>query len=79
MHTKAASWDDARKTCIQEGTHLLILNSGAEVDAVKSLWLKHPNFDGATWGNHIFIGAHDRFTEGDFVTLLSKKHCQRIL
>jgi len=29
MHTVAEKWNDARKICIEEGIHLLILNSGA--------------------------------------------------
>ena len=70
MHTVAEKWDDARKICIQEGTHLLILNSGAEMDAVKSIWSQHPNITGGAYSHYIFVGVHDRFNEGEYVTIL---------
>lgn len=73
VQTAAETWDEARKICIREGTHLLILNSGAEMDAVKSIWKKHSNFTGTTWKNYIHVGAHDRFKEGDYVTILGKE------
>lgn len=70
MHTTAEKWDDARKICIQEGTHLLILNSGAEMDAVRSLWAKSPNVSGSIFPEYIYVGIHDRFNEGDYITIL---------
>ena len=70
MHTVAEKWDDARKICMQEGTHLLILNSGAEMDAVKSIWSKNLNISGSNFPDYIYVGVHDRFNEGDFITIL---------
>jgi hypothetical protein len=66
----AETWDDARKICIQEGTHLLILNSGTEMDAVKSVWSKHPNISGTIYPDYMFVGVHDRFNEGEYITIL---------
>lgn len=70
MHTSAEKWDDARKICVQEGTHLIILNSGAEMDAVRSLWAKSPNVSGSIFPEYIYVGIHDRFNEGDYITIL---------
>jgi hypothetical protein len=77
LYTEAATWDEARETCIREGTHLLILNSGAEMDAVKSIWAERPNVSGSSWPNYIHVGVHDRFKEGQYVTILGKEHCHR--
>jgi len=70
MHTVAEKWDDARKICNQEGAHLLIVNSGREMDAVRSIWLQHQNLTGGVYFHAIFVGVHDRFTEGDYITIL---------
>jgi len=69
MHTVAEKWNDARKICIEEGTHLLILNSGAEMDAVTSIWSKHPNITGDVHSNYLYAGVHDRFNEGEYITI----------
>jgi hypothetical protein len=71
MHTVPEKWDDARKICIGEGTHLLILNSGAEMDAVRTIWSKYTNITGPAYVDYyIFVGVHDRFNEGEFITIL---------
>jgi hypothetical protein len=70
FHAVAEKWDDARKICTQEGTHLLILNSGTEMDAVKSIWSKQPNISGTIYPDYIFVGVHDRFNEGEYITIL---------
>jgi len=70
MHTLAEKWDEARKICIQEGTHLLILNSGAEMDAVKAIWSKYHNITGGFFTDYLFVGVHDQFNEGEYVTIL---------
>ncbi|KDR10085.1 Hemolymph lipopolysaccharide-binding protein [Zootermopsis nevadensis] len=59
MHTEAVSWDEVRKACIDEGSHLVILNSLTEVEVVKSIWSKHPIISGSQWPEYIYIGAHD--------------------
>lgn len=30
LHTRAATWNEARKSCNEEGAHLAIINSNAE-------------------------------------------------
>jgi hypothetical protein len=69
MHTVPEKWDEARKICVQEETHLLILNSGVEMDAVKSIWSKHPNITGGVYSDYFFVGVHDRFNEGEYLTI----------
>jgi hypothetical protein len=80
MHTTAENWDDARKICIQEGTHLLILNSGAEMDAVRSIWENNLNISGSIFPEYVFVGAHDRFNEGEYITILGSvaERCYRV-
>jgi hypothetical protein len=81
MHTAAEKWDDARRICIQEGTHLLILNSGAEMDAVRSIWARNPNISGSIFPDYIYVGGHDRFNEGEYVTILGSvsEGCCRVV
>jgi hypothetical protein len=55
---------------MQEGTHLLILNSGAEMDAVRSIWSRQPTITGGYSPECIYVGVHDRFKEGEFITIL---------
>lgn len=73
MHTEAVSWDEVRKACIDEGSHLVILNSLTEVEVVKSIWSKHPIISGSQWPEYIYIGAHDLLEEGKYVTVLGKE------
>ena len=57
-----ATWNDARKTCIDEGGQLAIINSDAEGTILVD-WLKGENIAEA------WIGTHDMFRKGHWVTL----------
>jgi len=39
------------------------------MDAVKSIWSKHPNITGDVYSNYLFVGVHDRFNEGEYITI----------
>lgn len=54
----------ARKTCEEEGGHLAIINSVAESKAIANVFQKsgYP-------GNWVYIGMHDLYEEGEFVTI----------
>jgi hypothetical protein len=60
-----ATWVEARDNCEKEGAHLAVINSEAEAKFTSSI--RTPG--GPDW---VFIGMHDFYTEGKFVTIFSK-------
>jgi hypothetical protein len=60
----ARTWVDARDICEKEEAHLAVVNSEAEAKFISSLW----NFT-SSWA---FIGTHDIYVEGKFVTIYSE-------
>lgn len=62
LHSRKQNWNDARKSCMEEGGYLAIPNSLAE-ETVLIKWLQAANVDSA------WLGIHDLFAEGDWVTL----------
>ncbi|XP_021937022.1 hemolymph lipopolysaccharide-binding protein-like isoform X2 [Zootermopsis nevadensis] len=72
FHTSGKNWREARQICEQEGAHLLILNSEEEAGVIRSFWRRHPKlFDG--WRNSCaYIGIHDEFVEGEYITLFGE-------
>ncbi|XP_049774330.1 hemolymph lipopolysaccharide-binding protein-like [Schistocerca cancellata] len=67
IHTTLKTWSDARKTCADEGGHLLILNSDAEASVAKQLFSRHKQI--SAWA---FIGFHDKITEGTYITVFGE-------
>ena len=67
VHTVSKQWLEALRTCEQEGAHLYIFNSKEEIDAMDELILK--SFTGRT---NYWIGVHDQYEEGHYVTIFSK-------
>lgn len=63
-HTEPVKWVEARDICDKEGAHLAIINSEAEAKFVTSLWNSS-----SKWA---FIGTHDFYVEGNYVTIYSK-------
>ncbi|XP_066997327.2 hemolymph lipopolysaccharide-binding protein [Anabrus simplex] len=70
MHTNPLTWDDARDKCIQEGAHLIVLNSDQEAEVVRTYFGRKPKLVNATSESHTHIGFHDRYTEGTYNTVL---------
>ncbi|PSN46950.1 hypothetical protein C0J52_12567 [Blattella germanica] len=68
------SWFQARVICEQEGAHLLIINSDREANALLHFWTPHPKIGGYTdyRNDWAFIGFHDQFIEGEYVTIFGK-------
>ena len=61
------------ETCRLEGAHLLIVNSELEARAIQSMWRKFPKIFN-DWRNDIaYIGVHDIYKEGEFVTIFGKE------
>ena len=71
VHDENKSWKNADEICRQEGTHLLIINSEFEHQATKSMINRR---DTAHW-----IGIHDQYKEGQYVTVFSKCFSQFII
>lgn len=62
LHTNLMTWNQARKTCKAEGGILAIINSAEEEKKLLN-WMKSQNMY-LTW-----LGVHDLFEEGDWMTL----------
>ncbi|EZA52778.1 Hemolymph lipopolysaccharide-binding protein [Ooceraea biroi] len=65
LHLRRATWNNARKACIQEGGHLAIINSTSE-EKVLLRMMQEKNIS-AAW-----LGLHDLYEEGDWVSILDE-------
>ncbi|XP_046734945.1 hemolymph lipopolysaccharide-binding protein-like [Diprion similis] len=72
VHTRAVPWNEGRLICNQEGGYLAILNSKAEANVVGELFRNAPPITGSTSEQFAAIGFHDRFRQGQFVTIHSQ-------
>ncbi|XP_071558487.1 hemolymph lipopolysaccharide-binding protein-like [Temnothorax nylanderi] len=70
LHTRAATWNDARKFCNEEGGHLAIVNSIAEEHILLDIFNRSGPIKGAVYPNEAFLGIHDLYAEGEWVTVL---------
>nr|CAD7398111.1 unnamed protein product [Timema poppensis] len=66
LHTEAKKWDDARRACTEEGSHLAVVNSEEESKALQKL------LETEAKTSFALIGFHDLFTEGSFVTIFGQ-------
>ncbi|XP_046403563.1 hemolymph lipopolysaccharide-binding protein-like [Ischnura elegans] len=67
----APNFDSANAACFKEGGHLIIINSKEESQVTHQLWSRYPhtaNFK----HNFAYIGIHDRFKEGEFITIFGE-------
>ncbi|XP_023722707.1 hemolymph lipopolysaccharide-binding protein-like, partial [Cryptotermes secundus] len=69
FHTTGKKWDEARRICDQEGSHLAIINSEAESRVLHDLYALTPFAKDVDRNNWAFIGFHDRFVKGEFLTI----------
>ena len=67
VHAKKETWYEARKICEQEGAHLFVIKSKQEAEIVNALVEKSGKARNAYW-----IGVHDQFKEGNYITIFSK-------
>ncbi|XP_063243019.1 hemolymph lipopolysaccharide-binding protein-like [Bacillus rossius redtenbacheri] len=72
FHPETQVWDDARRTCDQEGAHLAVVNSEEESKVLQQLFGRHPQIKDAKYNDFAFVGFHDRYTEGSFVTIFGE-------
>ncbi|XP_021932140.1 hemolymph lipopolysaccharide-binding protein-like isoform X2 [Zootermopsis nevadensis] len=71
LHIVGKSWQEARKTCEEEGAHLLVIDSEYEAKNMARLWKEYPAFL-ARNTYYAFIGFHDLGNEGEVVTIFNK-------
>ena len=70
LHTDVKTWPDALHTCQNEGAHLAIINSQEEAKALAPMWRANPTIP--HYDDYAFIGFHDQYKEGQFLTVFSK-------
>ncbi|KAG8236593.1 hypothetical protein J437_LFUL016945 [Ladona fulva] len=57
-------YSEAMGTCINDGAHLAVLNSEAEMKVLKSIFARHPDVF-----RFAYLGFHDQVEEGTFFTI----------
>lgn len=62
MHKRKVNWNRARKSCMDEGANLAILNSKLEETTLLT-WMRSEGVE------RVWLGVHDQFEEGDWVIL----------
>ncbi|XP_069694779.1 hemolymph lipopolysaccharide-binding protein-like [Periplaneta americana] len=72
FHKTPKTWDEARKICEEEGAHLVIINSEEESGILQKLFSTVNETIGTSNNNYISIGFHDRFVEGEYITIFGK-------
>ncbi|XP_076643571.1 uncharacterized protein LOC143353852 [Halictus rubicundus] len=70
FHTRSVSWNAARKICNEEGGHLAVINSKAEASVLMGIFNRAGLVKGAVYPDVAYIGMHDIYKEGDWVTIL---------
>nr|CAD7262198.1 unnamed protein product [Timema shepardi] len=69
FHTLGHTWEEARKACAQEGAHLAIINNEAEAKLVQQMFNQNPKKQNVSHSDFAMIGFHDRFVEGQYITI----------
>lgn len=72
FHTTPKTWDEARRICQQEGGYLVVINSEAESKVMQNFLDGARNIKGANHNDYAFVGFHDRFVEGEYLTVFGK-------
>ncbi|XP_076279064.1 uncharacterized protein LOC143208479 [Lasioglossum baleicum] len=70
FHTRSVTWNAARKICNEEGGHLAVINSKAEARVLMGIFNRAGLVKGAVYPDEAYIGMHDIYKEGDWVTIL---------
>ncbi|XP_050666292.1 secretory phospholipase A2 receptor-like isoform X3 [Leptidea sinapis] len=73
LHDLATNWEEARQICEGEGTNLLIPGTLDEIENLKLLMSNMKAHYTA-----IFVGIHDRFADGHYVTVKGYTRHQKI-
>jgi len=76
IHSKTKTWHEALQFCAQEGGHLVIINSEEESKVLQSMFAPVAAKLNVWWA---FIGFHDLYNEGQYLTVFGKESLRRIL
>ncbi|XP_046417277.1 hemolymph lipopolysaccharide-binding protein-like [Neodiprion fabricii] len=76
LHTRALVWNDARKVCNDEGGHLAIINSVSEARVLMDIFNKSTPVKGAAYDHAAYLGIHDLYKEGEWVTISGESLAQ---
>ncbi|XP_044743746.1 hemolymph lipopolysaccharide-binding protein-like [Chrysoperla carnea] len=74
-HQDPQTWNEARQICEAEGAYLIIINSEEEAQFLLRLMNQYPDavIDDKSCDKHdVFVGFHDLFQEGQYVTIDGK-------
>ncbi|XP_003708251.1 hemolymph lipopolysaccharide-binding protein [Megachile rotundata] len=69
LHTRARTWNEARRICIEEGGHLAIINSVAEERVLMDIFNRTGPIKGSSLNDEALLGIHDLFAENDWTTV----------
>ncbi|KAL7302854.1 hypothetical protein TKK_0004086 [Trichogramma kaykai] len=72
LHTRAATWNEARKLCNEEGGHLAIINSLVEAHVMRDIFQNSGPVKGASYADLAYVGIHDLYKEGEWVSVLGE-------
>ncbi|XP_011305761.1 hemolymph lipopolysaccharide-binding protein [Fopius arisanus] len=70
FHLTGATFNKARKICIEEGGHLAVIDSIAEEQILMHLFNQADQMNNGSNKEQAFIGIHDLFAEDEWVTVL---------
>ncbi|KAJ9601328.1 hypothetical protein L9F63_000509 [Diploptera punctata] len=69
FHKTPNTWDAARKICEEEGGRLAVINSEEESKVIQKYLEKAPKLENVSNNDYAIIGFHDRFIEGEYLTV----------
>ncbi|KAG8036840.1 hypothetical protein G9C98_004162, partial [Cotesia typhae] len=72
LHTRGATFNNARRICNEEGGNLAIIDSLAEERVLLDLFKRAVGIRNVTNEDQALIGIHDLFSEGEWVTILGE-------
>ncbi|XP_016841397.1 hemolymph lipopolysaccharide-binding protein-like isoform X1 [Nasonia vitripennis] len=69
LHTNLVTWDSARKSCVEEGAHLAIVDSPVEL-TIFQIYRSTNNLKSDSKG--IWLGYHNQFELRQWITVLDE-------
>jgi hypothetical protein len=79
IHSELKTWHEARQICAQEGGHLAIINSEDESKVLQKIFAPMDEKQSGKCKNYAFIGFHDLYEEGQYLTVFGKEWLSKII
>ncbi|XP_068081759.1 hemolymph lipopolysaccharide-binding protein [Anabrus simplex] len=70
FYSAALPWAKARSKCVEDGAHLIVINSDMEADVIRTFFKRNPVITNAAGVVDVHVGFHDLFVEGEYTTVL---------